>query len=355
MTRRLPRPGAVFADGGITALGTNIDLMGLVDRRRSATASSVCSCAVLPKRLAHGRRRPPPSARWCRCRPPRSASSGSTPSAAPRRVPLGAVAAAMVGWHVLIGIGEAVITGARGRQRRRRPPRPRVRRPPGLRRAAHARASATAGAPRARPPASAPARSVLIAAARRPRCSPAWSSYYASSQPRRPRPGRRATRASPTRPDEARRPAAARSPATASRASTTPGCPAGSPGVVGVVVVLAARRRRHARRRRRGGDVADEPRRATTASADVGAGHGAPAALPRALAGAPGCPPHAQARRPGRLHAASWSRRPRRGGSAFVALPAACWSRVVAVSRVPPAYLLPAAGRRGAVRGLRAC
>ena len=99
----------LFADGGITALGTNIDLMGLVTVAVGFLVFRLLQ-AVLPKRLA--------------LVAPAAAVSAlvSVPAAAlgfvglyavggQADIPLGSLATAMVGWHVLIGIGEAVITG----------------------------------------------------------------------------------------------------------------------------------------------------------------------------------------------------------------------------------------------------
>ena len=99
----------LFADGGITALGTNIDLMGLVTVAVGFLVFRVL-LTVLPKRLS--------------TLAPAAALSAlvSVPCAAlcfvglyavggQADIPLGALAAAMVGWHVLIGVGEAVITG----------------------------------------------------------------------------------------------------------------------------------------------------------------------------------------------------------------------------------------------------
>ena len=70
----------LFADGGITALGTNIFLMGIVTVLVGwAVFRSVQ--LVLPKRVAWWPR-PPPPVPWSRSRWPRSSSSASTPSAA---------------------------------------------------------------------------------------------------------------------------------------------------------------------------------------------------------------------------------------------------------------------------------
>jgi cobalt/nickel transport system permease protein len=99
----------LFADGGITALGTNIDLMGLVTVVVGYLVFRLLQ-TVLPKRLTMVA--------------PAAAVSAlvSVPTAAlcfvglyavggQADIPLGALATAMVGWHVLIGVGEAVITG----------------------------------------------------------------------------------------------------------------------------------------------------------------------------------------------------------------------------------------------------
>ncbi len=98
----------LFADGGVTALGTNILLMGTVAVWVGYLVAKAL-LAVLPRRL--------PSV-------PVAAGVGALVSvpvaalafvglyavggAAP--IPLGRLAGVMVGWHVLIGVGEAVIT-----------------------------------------------------------------------------------------------------------------------------------------------------------------------------------------------------------------------------------------------------
>ena len=99
----------LFADGGITALGTNIDLMGLVTVLTGWVVFRLLM-AVLPKRLASVA----PAAGI--------AAFVSVPVAAlcfvglyavggTADLPLDTLATAMVGVHLLIGIGEGVITG----------------------------------------------------------------------------------------------------------------------------------------------------------------------------------------------------------------------------------------------------
>lgn len=99
----------LFADGGITALGTNITLMGLVTivtgwfvfrglqtllpKREALVAPAAAAAALVSVPVA------------ALCFTGLYAIGGQAP------IPLGSLATAMVGWHVLIGIGEAVITG----------------------------------------------------------------------------------------------------------------------------------------------------------------------------------------------------------------------------------------------------
>ncbi|GAA4731892.1 hypothetical protein GCM10023350_14060 [Nocardioides endophyticus] len=98
----------LFADGGITALGTNITLMGLTTVAVGWLVFKVLQ-AVLPKRLSLV---------------PIQAGVGaflSVPVASllfvglyavggATHIPLGSLATAMVGVHLLIGIGEGIIT-----------------------------------------------------------------------------------------------------------------------------------------------------------------------------------------------------------------------------------------------------
>jgi len=98
----------LFADGGITALGTNITLMGIVT---VAVGWLVFRGAqmVLPKRVAMVA---PAAAVAALISVPAAALcfTGLYAIGGQAPIPLGALAAAMVGWHVLIGIGEAIIT-----------------------------------------------------------------------------------------------------------------------------------------------------------------------------------------------------------------------------------------------------
>jgi cobalt/nickel transport system permease protein len=100
----------LFADGGLTALGTNVTLMGVV-AVAVGYAVTRAALAVLPRRP---RSVVPAAAAGALCSVPAAALAftglyaigGAVP------VPLGTLAGAMVGWHVLIGVGEALITAA---------------------------------------------------------------------------------------------------------------------------------------------------------------------------------------------------------------------------------------------------
>jgi cobalt/nickel transport system permease protein len=101
--------GLFMADGGLTALGTNITLMGLVGVFVGYAGFRLV-LAFLPRRLGSV---------------PLAAALGalvSVPAAAAvftllfavggtADVSVGKVLTAMVGWHAVIGIGEAVVTG----------------------------------------------------------------------------------------------------------------------------------------------------------------------------------------------------------------------------------------------------
>lgn len=99
----------LMADGGITALGTNITLMGLIGvglgwlvfraivalapRRLGAVAPAAAVAAFLSVPVAA------------------LGFTGLYALGGTAPIPLDTLAAAMVGWHTLIGLGEAVITG----------------------------------------------------------------------------------------------------------------------------------------------------------------------------------------------------------------------------------------------------
>jgi cobalt/nickel transport system permease protein len=100
--------GLLFADGGLTALGTNICLMGIV-----TVAVGWAVFKTLTKVLPHAERSIAIGSFF--------AALISVPAAAlmfvvvfeiggTADIPLSALMAAMVGWHVLIGVGEAAIT-----------------------------------------------------------------------------------------------------------------------------------------------------------------------------------------------------------------------------------------------------
>jgi cobalt/nickel transport system permease protein len=98
----------LFADGGITALGTNIVLMGMVTVGVGWLVFRVAQ-AVLPKRVSMVA---PAAAAAALISVPAAAlvfvllfEVGGTVD-----IPLGSLMAAMVGVHTLIGVGEAVIT-----------------------------------------------------------------------------------------------------------------------------------------------------------------------------------------------------------------------------------------------------
>jgi cobalt/nickel transport system permease protein len=98
-----------MADGGITALGTNITLMALVGVVAGYLVFRL-ALAVLPKRTASVA---PAAAVGALVSVPAAAAVftllfaiGGTDA-----LDVGKVLTAMLGWHVLIGIGEAAVTG----------------------------------------------------------------------------------------------------------------------------------------------------------------------------------------------------------------------------------------------------
>ncbi|MBB5790844.1 energy-coupling factor ABC transporter permease [Jiangella mangrovi] len=101
--------GLLFADGGLTALGTNITLMGITTVF-VGWAVTRALMVMLPKRPASA---VPAAAVGALISVPAAAllfvvlfAIGGEAS-----LSLGALTASMLGWHTLIGIGEAVITG----------------------------------------------------------------------------------------------------------------------------------------------------------------------------------------------------------------------------------------------------
>lgn len=99
----------LFADGGITALGTNIDLMGLVTVAVGWLVFRLVQ-SVLPKRPGLVA---PAAALGAFVSVPVAALTftGLYAVGGQADIPLDTLVAAMLGWHFLIGAGEAVITG----------------------------------------------------------------------------------------------------------------------------------------------------------------------------------------------------------------------------------------------------
>ena len=99
----------LMADGGITALGTNITLMALVGVVVGWLVFRGV-VAVLPKKIASV---PPAAAIGALISVPVAATAFTLLFAIGGEAPVavGTVLTAMVGWHTLIGLGEAAITG----------------------------------------------------------------------------------------------------------------------------------------------------------------------------------------------------------------------------------------------------
>ncbi len=98
----------LFADGGITALGTNITLMGLVGVGVGWLVFRLVQ-RVLPQRLGLV---PVAAAIGALVSVPVAALAftGLYALGGEAPIPLHALATAMVGWHTLIGLGECLIT-----------------------------------------------------------------------------------------------------------------------------------------------------------------------------------------------------------------------------------------------------
>ncbi|NYE35188.1 cobalt/nickel transport system permease protein [Nocardioides cavernae] len=101
--------GLLMADGGITALGTNITLIGIVTVAVGWAVFALLR-RVLPQRLSVVA---PAAAAGAFLSVPVAALvfTGLFAVGGNAPVDLGAVAVTMLGWHTLIGIGEAVVTG----------------------------------------------------------------------------------------------------------------------------------------------------------------------------------------------------------------------------------------------------
>jgi len=110
MTTVLLVQALVFADGGLTALGANITVMGVVGVLVGSIVVRAV-LAVLPRRPASV---VPAAAVAGLLAVPAAALAFvglyAVGGAAP--IPLGTLTTAMLGWHLVIGIGEAVITAA---------------------------------------------------------------------------------------------------------------------------------------------------------------------------------------------------------------------------------------------------
>lgn len=100
--------GLLFADGGLTALGTNITLMGVVGVGVGWLALLLVR-SLLPRRP---RSVVPAAAVGAAVSVPVAAAVFTLLFAVGgvADVPVGTVLAAMVGWHTVIGLGEAAIT-----------------------------------------------------------------------------------------------------------------------------------------------------------------------------------------------------------------------------------------------------
>lgn len=101
--------GLLFGDGGLSAVGTNITLMGVVGVWTGWCVLRAV-LAVLPRRPASV---VPAAAIGAMLSVPAAALTFTLLFAVggAADLPIGTLAASMVGWHTLIGIGEAIITG----------------------------------------------------------------------------------------------------------------------------------------------------------------------------------------------------------------------------------------------------
>jgi len=102
--------GLLFADGGLTALGTNITLMGVITVIVGYFVTRAL-LQTLPKRVGSV---VPATAIGALVSVPVAAFAftGLYAVGGAVEIPIGKLATAMVGWHILVGVGEAVITAA---------------------------------------------------------------------------------------------------------------------------------------------------------------------------------------------------------------------------------------------------
>jgi cobalt/nickel transport system permease protein len=99
----------LFADGGVSALGTNITLMSLV-----AVATGWLAFRGVQRLLPTTTRAVAPAAAvgaFCSVPVTAAAFTGLYALGGTAPLPLDGLLAAMLGWHGLIGLGEAAITG----------------------------------------------------------------------------------------------------------------------------------------------------------------------------------------------------------------------------------------------------
>ena len=99
----------LFADGGITALGTNITLMGIIGVGAGWLVFR-CLQLLLPKRVALVAALAAVAA-VCSTLCAALGFVGLYAVGGTAPIPLDALTAAMLSWHTLIGLGEAAITG----------------------------------------------------------------------------------------------------------------------------------------------------------------------------------------------------------------------------------------------------
>lgn len=102
--------GLLFADGGLTALGTNISLLGIVTVVVGYAVTRAV-LAVMPRRVGSV---VPATALGALVSVPVAALAftGLYAVGGAVAIPLDRLTTAMVGWHILVGLGEAVITAA---------------------------------------------------------------------------------------------------------------------------------------------------------------------------------------------------------------------------------------------------